>query len=50
VVKPERAGKQRPGGNTSEALGAQDVGQLHVQTGSSAVSSQRIFDWREENL
>lgn len=49
-MKPERAGEQRPGDNTSEALGAQYVGQLYVQTGSSAVSSQRIFDWLEENL
>jgi pimeloyl-ACP methyl ester carboxylesterase len=29
---------------------AAEAAQLHVQTGSSAVSSQRIFDWLEENL
>ena len=29
---------------------AAEAAQLHVQTGSSAVSCQRIFDWLEENL
>jgi pimeloyl-ACP methyl ester carboxylesterase len=29
---------------------AAEAAQLHVQTGSTAVSNQRIFDWLEENL
>lgn len=29
---------------------AAEAAQMHVQTGSSAISSQRIFDWLEENL
>jgi hypothetical protein len=29
---------------------AAEAAQLHVQTGSPAISNQRIFDWLEENL
>jgi pimeloyl-ACP methyl ester carboxylesterase len=29
---------------------ARETAQLHVQTGATAVASQRIFDWLEENL
>jgi pimeloyl-ACP methyl ester carboxylesterase len=29
---------------------ARETAQLHVQTGATAVQSQRIFDWLEENL
>ena len=29
---------------------AEEAAQLHVQTGATAVQSQRIFDWLEDNL
>ena len=29
---------------------AKETAQLHVQTGATAVQSQRIFDWLEDNL
>jgi acetyl esterase/lipase len=29
---------------------ARETAQLHVQTGATAVSSQRLFDWLEENI
>ena len=29
---------------------AREAAQLHVQTGSTAVSNERIFAWLEDNL